>query len=180
MRNFRLLTLAVAGMALTTPALAQDDSKSTFQARYDELRAAMSGHDEARLSTLLTTDYQMTDINGQIRDRAAMLQGMERMRAESAPTASAPAAQRNGEGHTRTTEVLSATVSGDFAQVEQQLHGTGKRIGDDGQEHTMELILRSQDSWVRQGGGGAWMLKASVQKEMTVKMDGEEFLHQSK
>jgi hypothetical protein len=47
----------------------------------------------------------------------------------------------------------------------------GSRTGDDGKPHTMEMTSVSNDTWVKVGDD--WRLKASVQKSMEVKRDGE-------
>lgn len=170
MRLTPFLAPIMAVAMLSTPALAQEDAKAAFQARYAELRTAMEAHDAAKVSALIAPDYQMTDINGQVRDFAAVMERMNRMRQGAGAGA-------GGERKANTT-VLSATITGDSAQVEQRFEGGGKRTGDDGEEHTMEMIVLSSDVWVKKGD--AWLLQKSDQKDLTIKRDGEEFLHQAK
>ncbi len=181
--------VVVAAFALAAPALAQDDAKAGFQARYTELRTAMQAHDEAAIGAILTPDYAMTDVRGDTHTRADMLAGGGRMgggrpggpgaaRADAAkPDAAKPADAARSERKIDQT-VLSANVAGDVATVGQQLVMSGSREGDDGQPHTMEMTMLGTDTWVRQNG--VWLLKASVQTDMTVKRDGDVVFHQAK
>ena len=105
----------------------------------------------------------MTDIQGEVRDAAALAQMMQRM----------PAAM----GRDAKTIVLEATVTGTTAAVKQQLAAKATRPGPDGNEMTMEFEVTSNDTWVK--NGDAWQLKASVQKDIVVKRDGEVFFKQS-
>ena len=45
-----------------------------------------------------------------------------------------------------------------------------------GTPHQMELIVQSDDLWVR--SDGVWRLKTSVQNDLTVRRDGEDLFHQ--
>ncbi len=159
-----LFTGAVVAVALASGAQAQVDAKATFQARYGELRTAMQAKDAAAVSKILAPDYQMTDIQGGTHDAAEVSQMMQR----------GPAA--DPERKTETT-VLNATITGTTATVQQQMMFSGKRAGPDGAEHSMEVQILSDDSWVK--SGDAWVLKSSLQKELTVKKDGEVFFHQA-
>lgn len=160
--------IAAAAMTLiASPVLAQDDAKAQFQARYVALRAAMEAHDAAAVGKVFAPGYTMTDIRGEVHDGAEVLDRLAKLAGKSADPSRRAA-----------TTVLSASIIGDTATVEQQLSAGGKRAGDDGQEHTMEVIAISSDTWVRQGG--TWRLQKSVQKDMTIKRDGEVFFHQGK
>ncbi|MEQ1543039.1 MAG: nuclear transport factor 2 family protein [Novosphingobium sp.] len=157
-----VLAGVLATVSLVAPAQAQDDAKSQFQARYTELRTAMEAHDSAAVGKILAPDYTMTDMRGQVHPAAEVLERMAKMPA---------GAGRKGE-----TTVLSATVTGDSASVEQQLSGSMKRAGDDGEEHTMEMQAKSKDTWVKRGD--AWLLQTSVQVGVVIKRDGEEFFRE--
>lgn len=167
LRHTGLFAGALASVALVAPAQAQDDAKATFQARYAELRAGMEARDAAAIGKVMAPEYQVTDIRGETRSGAEMMQRMAQMAAR------APDPSRKVE-----TRVLSATVTGDSATVEQQLVAGGKRAGDDGEEHTMEMVMTSTDTWAKRGD--AWMLVKSVQTGMTVKRDGEVFFQEGK
>ncbi|WP_296674809.1 nuclear transport factor 2 family protein [Novosphingobium sp.] len=156
-----------ASVMLVTPVFAQADTSAQFQARYTELRAAVEAHDTAAIGKIFAPDYQMTDIRGDNHTGAEVLERMQKMAGRSADPS------RKVE-----TTVLAAMVSGDTATVEQQLVGGGKRAGDDGAEHTMELVVKSTDTWVKRGDG--WVLSKSVQTGMTVKRDGEVFFQEGK
>lgn len=158
----RLPRILAAAFALSTPALAETDSIALFQSRYADLHSATEQKDAARLATVIAPDYRMTDIRGEDHDAAAMARRMDRM--------------PQNPGRTTETKVLSATITGESAAVEQEFSGAMTRAGPDGAEHRMELQLRSADTWALRGG--AWLLVRSVQKELTVKRDGEVFLHQ--
>lgn len=161
-RFLRLPMMISAALALSSPALAQADPAALFQARYADLRSAMQDKDAAKLSAVLAPDYTMTDIQGEEHDAAAMSERMGRM--------------PQNAGRSVETRVISATITGESAAVEQELAAGMTRAGADGMEHRMELQLRSADTWALRGGN--WLLVRSVQKELTVKRDGEVFLHQ--
>ena len=55
---------------------------------------------------------------------------------------------------------------------------SGQREGNDGEAHTMEMTSLTTDTWVRQNG--VWLLKTSVQKDMSVARDGDVVFHQAK
>ncbi|MDE2411057.1 MAG: DUF4440 domain-containing protein [Sphingomonadales bacterium] len=157
----------LASIAVVAPAQAQDDAKAMFEARYAALRAAMTAHDAAAAGKILAPEYQMTDLRGETRTGAEMIERMGKMAAR------APDPSRKVEN-----KVLSATINGSSATVEQQLVGGGKRVGDDGAEHTMEMVMSSTDTWAKRGD--AWLLVKSVQTGMTVKRDGEVFFSEGK
>ena len=153
---------AIVAVAIASSVAAQEDPKAVFQARYDTFRTAMAAQDQAALGAIMAPGYTMTDIQGEVRDSAAVAAMMQRM----------PGAMRDAK-----TTVLEANVSGDAAAVKQQLSAKATRPGPDGNEMTMEFEVTSNDTWVK--SGDAWQLKATVQKEIIVKRDGEVFFKQS-
>lgn len=153
----------IVAVALASAATAQDDAKAQFQVRYDTFRAAMASKDSAAVNAILAQGYQMTDIQGTNHDASGVATLMERM----------PAAM----GRDSKTTVLEAVVTGDSAAVKQELAATMKRPGPDGNEMNLEMSVVSNDTWVKVGD--AWLLKASVQKDLVVKRDGEVFFKQS-
>ena len=168
MSSSRRLSLILGGVlaaaAIIAPAAAQDDPAAQFQGRYVELRAAIQAGDAAKVASVLAPEYRLSDIQGEEHDAASMTERMARM--------------PQGPGRSVETRILSVAVTGDSAAVEQELAGGMTRAGEDGAEHKMELLVRSSDSWARRGG--TWLLVRSEQKELTVKRDGEVFLHQAK
>ncbi|MFM6950320.1 MAG: nuclear transport factor 2 family protein [Novosphingobium sp.] len=154
---------AIVAVAIAGSAAAQEDPKALFQARYDTFRSAMAAQDQAAVGAILAPGYTMTDIQGEVRDAAAVAQMMQRM----------PAAL----GRDAKTTVLEAAVTGSTAAVKQQLAAKATRPSPDGKEMTMEFEVTSNDTWVK--NGDAWQLKASVQKDVVVKRDGEVFFKQS-
>lgn len=153
-----IVAIAVAGTAV-----AQVDPKAVFQARYDTFRAAMAAGDSAAVNGILAPGYQMTDIQGGVHDASGLAAMMQRM----------PAAMSKNA----TTTVLEASVSGDSAAVKQELSAKGTREGPDGNAMNLEMSIVSNDTWIKTGD--AWLLKASLQKNVTVKRDGEVFFTQS-
>lgn len=162
-----LLAGALATAALIAPAHAQTDAKAEFQARYTALRAAMEAHDAAAIGKIFAPDYQITDLSGDTHPGSELIERMNKMAARPADPS------RHAE-----TKVLSATIAGNTATVDQQLVAGGKRAGDDGVEHTMEMVAQSTDTWVKTGDD--WKLARTVQVSRTVKRDGEVFFHQGK
>lgn len=148
------LAAGLAVSALTAPALAQDDQKPLFQARYTELRGALQAGDVAAAKAVLAPGYELTDIRGEVQNADAMLERAGRM--------------PGGASRKVSSEVLSASINGPLATVEQKLNASMVRPGSDA---AMELEVTSTDTWVRQGE--TWLLWRSKQTEMSVKRDGE-------
>lgn len=153
---------ALVAVAIAGSAAAQEDPKAVFQGRYDAFRTAMATQDQAALGAIMAPGYTMTDIQGEVRDSSAVAAMMQRM----------PGAMSDAK-----TTVLEAAVTGDTAAVKQQLSAKASRPGPDGKEMTMEFEVTSNDTWIK--NGDAWQLKATVQKEIVVKRDGEVFFKQS-
>lgn len=158
----RFMPVGFAIVAIASAAHAQDDPKAVFAPRYAELRAALEAKDPAAVGKVVTPDYAMTDIRGDSHDVPGLIAMSDRMQ---------------GKDATRKSELLSATITGSSAKVELKVDSSSTREGLDGQQHQMELIAISDDSWVLIDG--VWRLKSSVQKDVTVKMDGEERFHQA-
>lgn len=160
---------------------------AAFQERYAELRTAMQAHDAAAIDQLVAPDFTLTDIRGGSHTRDDMINRGGRMGGGGRSGARGEGDSAKNDGGKdkpapphpdRKVEqtVLSAAVSGNTATVDQQLAMSGKRQDDDGNDHTMEMTMRATDTWTKQGG--AWVLKSSVQKDMTVKRDGDVVFHQ--
>lgn len=158
----RHLLAGFAVIAVASAAQAQTDPKAVFEPRYAELRAALETKDPAAVGKVVTPDYAMTDIRGDSHDVPGLIAMSDRMQ---------------GKNGTRKSELLSAAITGETAKVELKVDSTSTRQGMDGQVHQMELIAISDDSWVLIDG--IWRLKSSVQKDLTVMMDGEERFHQA-
>jgi ketosteroid isomerase-like protein len=153
----------IVAVAIASAAVAQEDPKALFQARYDTFRAAMAAKDAAAANAVLAPGYQMTDIQGNTHDASGVATLMERM----------PAAMSQNSK----TTVLEAAITGDSAAIKQELAAKMTRPGPDGNAMNLEMSVVSNDTWVKVGD--TWLLKASVQKDLTVKRDGEVFFKQS-
>lgn len=154
---------AIVAVAIAGSAAAQEDPKAVFQAKYDSYRTAMAAKDSAAVNAILAPGFQMTDIQGNTHDASGIATMMERM----------PAAMTQNAK----TTVLEATISGDTAAIKQELAATMVRPGPDGNDMKMEMSVTSNDTWVK--SGDAWLLKATFQKDLVVKRDGEVFFKQS-
>lgn len=162
MRRLSLLAVPLA-MVLAGTAQAQDDAKALFGARYDELAAGIEAKDAAAIAKVITPDYLLTDIRGETHDAQGLLTMGQRL-------------NQTATARKRTREVLAAAITGEAAAVKLQVDTAMTRADPDGTPHQMELIVVSDDAWVRRDG--VWRLKTSVQNDLTVKRDGEEVFHQ--
>lgn len=168
-----------APVASPTPNPAPNDGKTAFQERYAELRTAMQLHDAAAIDKLVSPDFSLTDIRGGIHTRGDMINHAGRMGRRGNDQAPQ---KKDGKGRPQRPErkinqtVLSVAVDGDTATVDQQLAMNGPREDEDGNEHAMEMTMRATDTWTKRDG--AWLLKSSVQKDITVKRDGDVVFHQ--
>lgn len=159
----------VSAVVLSAPAYAQADQTAQFQERYTALRAPMEARDADAIGKIFAPEYTITDLRGEKRTGADMIARMQKMGGGRG----GPAGSRKIE-----TKVLTANVTGDKAVVDQQLVAGGTRPGDDGKDHTMEMVMKSTDTWAKRGE--AWLLLESVQTGMTVKRDGEVFFQEGK
>lgn len=153
-----LIVLAVSG-----PAWAEDDAKTLFSARYDELAAAIEAKDPAAIARVVTPDYAMTDIRGEAHDAQGLMTMGQRL-------------NQAATDRKRTREVMAAAVTGDTAMVRLKVDTSMTRADPDGSVHRMGLVVLSDDAWVR--SDGVWRLRTSVQNEVTVQRDGEDVFHQ--
>ncbi|HOB14795.1 MAG TPA: nuclear transport factor 2 family protein [Novosphingobium sp.] len=149
-------------VAIVGSAQAQQDPNAMFEARYTELRTAMLGGDKATVEKILAPEYEATDIRGETHQRAMVLERLGQL----------PEGMEQPQG-----KVLTVKVNGDSAAVESQMTMHMKRTGDDGAEMALEIVIVSDDQWVQRGG--AWLLKSSVQKDISVSKDGEVVFHQA-
>ncbi|MBB4859891.1 hypothetical protein HNO88_003224 [Novosphingobium chloroacetimidivorans] len=150
-----LLPLALAAGALAGPAWA--DSKSDFQARYDQLEKAMETREPEQVQPLVTPDYSVTDIGGRKQDLEGMLDRLSMIPVDP-------------ERREKVT-IDSVELHGDTAEVLKHRERSGTREGPDGKEHTMSFVVASRDAWVQSPKG--WLLKSSEAQTMTITRDGQ-------
>ncbi len=153
-----LLAGGLIAVALVGSVQAQEDPKAAFEARYTAMCTAMLAKDRAATEKLLATDYESTDIRGEVHNRAEVLNKLAELPPEMA-------------NMKPETKVLTVKVSGDTAAVDSQMNLQMKRPDENGEEMTLDIAVVSADTWVNRGG--VWLLQKSVQKEMTVSKDGE-------
>lgn len=157
------LAAGIAMAVIGSAAQAQNDPKALFSARYGELRTAMAAGDTSGIAQLVTPDYSMTDIRGESHDAAGLAVLAQRM--------------QGGSDRKIESEVLKVALTGAQAAVEHKTSTSLTRSGPDGQPHQLQMIVVSDDSWVQVNN--TWLLRTSVQKDLTVLRDGAEFFHQA-
>lgn len=158
--------LAGAALAVSLAGTAHaQDAKTVFEARYAELSAAQQAKDVAKLQTMMAPDFSMIDIQGN-EHNAAEIKEMRDKRPGAA------------DGIVPKITIVSARITGDTAQVEQQIEIHAERPGPDGQPAKMDITVQTADEWVK--SGGAWLLKSSDQRDVSVAKDGEVVFHQGK
>lgn len=156
------LWAAAATVAIAAPALAQD-AKSVFAPRYAELHAATEARDMAAIGKIVTADFEMTDIRGDVHTMAEMQDMFAKMPQD-------PNLKPK-------YEILSAKIEGTTATVQNQMSMHMSRPMEDGSVAELDITVISEDNWVQQGG--VWMLQKSVQKDISVAKDGEVVFHQA-
>ena len=155
---------AIIAVSIVGSASAQD-AKTVFEGRYAELSAATKAKDTVALGKLMTPDFVMTDIQGTDHTAAEMHEAMGKM-----PGAGAAATPK--------VTIVSAQITGTNAQVEQQMEAHMERAGPDGTPMKLDITVLTADTWVQTGG--AWLLKSSNQKDVSVAKAGEVVFHQAK
>ena len=154
---------AAIAVSLAGTAYAQD-AKTVFEARYAELSAAQQAKDLAKLQTMMTPDFTMIDIQGTEHNAAEMKDLMDK--------------RPVGAGVVPKITIVSAQISGATAKVEQQIEIHTERAGPDGTPAKMDITVLTDDEWVQ--SGGAWLLKSSDQRDVSVSKDGDVVFHQGK
>lgn len=155
---------AAIAVSLVGTAHAQD-AKTVFEARYAEMSAAQQAKDVAKLQTMMTPDFTMIDIQGNEHPASEMKELMDKR----------PAAM---DGIAPKITILSATIDGATAKVDQQVEIHTERPGPDGAPAKIDITVQTADEWVQ--SGGAWLLKSSDQRDVSVSKDGDVVFHQGK
>lgn len=163
----RMMQGALAGSAMIVAvagaALAQDDAKAAFEARYTELRTAMVGRDTDKVGAVLAPDYQSTDMRGETHSRSEVLERLGQM--------------PGGSDAKPQTRVIGVKLNGESAAVDSEMSVQMKRPDEKGEEMTLDITVKADDTWVQRGG--AWLLQKTVQKEMVVARNGEVVFRQA-
>jgi len=152
------ITVTLAGIAYA------QDAKAVFEARYAELSAAQQAKDLAKLQTMMAPDFTMIDIQGNEHNAAEMKDLMDK--------------RPGGAGVVPKITIVSAQISGPTAKVEQQIEIHTERTGPDGTPAKVDITVLTDDDWVQ--SGGAWLLKSSDQRDVSVSKDGDVVFHQGK
>jgi ketosteroid isomerase-like protein len=155
---------AAIAVSLVGTAYAQD-AKAVFAARYAEMSAAQQAKDVAKLQTMMAPDFTMIDLQGNEHNAAEMKELMDKR-------------PGGAEGMVPKITILSAEISGDTAKVEQQVEIHTERPGQDGVPAKIDITVQTADEWVQ--SGGAWLLKSSDQRDVSVSKDGDVVFHQGK
>ena len=154
---------AAIAVSLASSAYAQD-AKAVFEARYAEMSTAMQAKDMAAVTKLLAPDFVMTDIQGTDHNAAEMQAAMDK--------------RPGGPGAVPKVTIVSAQISGTTAKVEQQTEIHMDRPGPDGTAMKLDVTVLTDDNWVQ--SGGAWLLRSSDQRDVSVAKDGDVVFHQAK
>ena len=155
---------AVIAISIVGSAAAQD-AKALFEGRYAELSAATKAKDTVALGKLMTPDFVMSDIQGTDHTAAQMHEALGKMPA-------------GGSAVSPKITIISAQITGATAQVDQQMEMHMERPGPDGTPMKLDVTVLTADTWVQ--SGGAWLLKSSNQKDISVAKAGEVVFHQAK
>ncbi len=151
----RLLLSLALGWAFV-PGLAQADTRSDIEARYEQLRAAMDSREADRIKPLLAGDFVRTDLGENKMSADELIAGLAKIPVDP--------------DRTSKTTIQSVTVNGKTVEVVQQQVAIDKRQGRDGETHTFGTTSLSRDTWVQSDKG--WLLKATDAQSTTITRDG--------
>ncbi len=154
--------LIIAALMMV-PSVACADTKADLQNRYDTLKAAMAAHDGPAIQAMLTTDFKAIDVTGQSEDATQMIAEVQTLKSDP-----------NKKSQ---TTLLSVTVNGDTAEVEQAYDMTTQKTGADGQAHAVELKTQSHDTWKKIGA--SWLLSSTRTEQMNYAVDGKTVMHKA-
>lgn len=152
----RLLLCAALGSALL-PGLAHADTKSDLEARYAALKSAMDTREPDDIKPFLTPDFKRTDLGGNSMSADQMIDRLANIPVDP--------------NRKSTNTIISVTLEGQTAQVEQRQDASDSREGRDGETHQFAMSELSHDTWVQTGTG--WLLKSTEAEQMTISRDGQ-------
>ncbi len=152
----RLLLSAALGCALL-PGLAHADTKSDLEARYAAYKTAMDTREPDDIKPFLTPDFKRTDLGGNSMSADQMIDRLANIPVDPSRKS--------------TTTIVSLTVNGQTAEVEQRQDASGSRQDRDGQSHVFAMSELSHDTWVQ--GDKGWLLKSTETEQMTISRDGQ-------
>jgi hypothetical protein len=154
------LYLFVCGSANVVSA--QDASlKATLQTRYADLKSAMGARDDKAVAALLSSDFESIDASGQIQNTDQMLKELDALPQDTRKVS--------------TTELLSVTLAGKTAVVEQKYDMKTVKTAADGTSRNIELVTLSTDTWV--SVNGTWLMQKTVTNQVDYYVDGKQVLH---
>jgi hypothetical protein len=154
------LTLAAAGPALADEAA----DKAMFVMRYDELRQATDARDQKTMEAIFAADFVSVDLKDVKTPRDKLIAAI--MASPKDPT-------RKGE-----TRVLSATIEGDGAIVQQRFLMTSQQPDAAGKPHNVEVTSEATDSWARREGN--WVLTQTRTDLLHMVIDGQPFVNKQR
>lgn len=151
--------MALALVLSAAPAGAGVDARTAFQQVYNELVVAMRTRNPDIIRPFFTADYVTADENGQKLSIDQMLVKLQKLPA--------------GALDTLATQVEDVQVQGRVARVTQTGTMSMQQRGQDGRMHTLQIADRSTDTWVNQGGGSTWQMKATQDLGVVMLVDGK-------
>jgi hypothetical protein len=156
----RIKALIMAA-SIAVPSVACADTTADLQSRYDAMKAAMAARDSSAIRALLTSDFTATDIIGETENAAQMIAGVQLLKPDP-------------DKKTQTT-LLSVTVNGDTAEVEQTYDITAQKTGANGQVYAVELKTQSHDTWKKIGA--SWLLSSTRTEHLDYSVNGKIIMH---
>ncbi|MEO8504925.1 MAG: nuclear transport factor 2 family protein [Acidobacteriota bacterium] len=171
-RPVAVLTCTLGALLIASPRIAagaapatggQAALRATFEARYAEMKEAMEHRDPKEVAALWTVDFVSEDAEGKADTAAAMLKSLAAIPVDPSKVSE--------------TKILSVSVKGDVATVEQHYHMTTMRPkqGSTTEKQKGELNATSTDTWLR--SGKTWLLQRTVTKQIDYDLAGRRVLH---
>jgi len=151
--------IAAGRASAATPS--DDSLRPILQARYDAMKAAMATHDGHAMSSILAPDFTSVDVSGQSETGAQMIAEVDGLKHDASKVS--------------TTTLMAISVEANRAIVQQRYDMKTAEIGDDGARHSIELIARSTDTWIK--SGDTWLLERTLTDELSSFKDGDLVAH---
>lgn len=162
----RLITLSVCFLCVFGPVASRADDSSVraaLQARYAAMKTAMVERSPKGIAALLAPDFISIDSSGHSESASEMIQEVDGLPKDPSKAS--------------TTTLLSVTVAGNSAVVDQRYEMKTVKTAADGSKDSIRLVTLSTDTWVN--ANGVWLLQKTITNQLDYFKNGQLVMHKT-
>jgi Domain of unknown function (DUF4440) len=154
----------LAGFGMDQALADSSDLQTAIDARYSEMKTAMTSHDSKALRAILAPDFVSIDTSDKSETADSMIAAVNSMQADPNKVSK--------------TTLISVKRIGAGAKVEQRYEMNTQRIGNDGRDHAVRLETISTDTWVL--AQGQWRIQRTITNKLDYYIDGKVAAHKER